>query len=100
MLSMCRCNINIMDSDQSPKRWPGQVDETYPEVFTTIPPQPAVLKPGQFSPKQVKQFFEEVRCSCGAGNEIGRRSCVCTCRTAMMMPTTMVTMVMRKNKSD
>ena len=43
------------------KKWPGQTSEAHPEVFTTIPPQPKELKPGQFTPEQVKQYFEKVR---------------------------------------
>ena len=42
------------------KQYPGFVDKAFPEVFTKIPPQPDVLKPGQLSKEQVKQFFEEV----------------------------------------
>lgn len=43
------------------KKWPGQTNEAHPEVFTTIPPQPEQLKPGQFTPGQIKQFFEQVK---------------------------------------
>ena len=41
--------------------YPGESSESYPEVFTKPPPMPAVLKPGQLSEQQFKQFFEEVR---------------------------------------
>ena len=46
--------------DGEEKRWPGLVDEAYPEVFTTIPKQPDQLKPGQLPGDKVKQFFEKV----------------------------------------
>lgn len=41
------------------QRWLGQSDQAYPEVFTKIPPQPAVQKPGQLTQEQVEQFFTE-----------------------------------------
>ncbi len=46
-------------SDQ--KKWPGETDEAHPEIFNIPPPQPETRKPGQFTPEQVKQFFQEVR---------------------------------------
>ena len=46
--------------DGEEKRWPGLVDEAYPEVFTTIPKRPDELKPGQLPGDKVKQFFEKV----------------------------------------
>jgi len=42
-----------------PISWPGKSDEAHPEVFTKVPPQPDVLKPGQLTKEQVTQFFTE-----------------------------------------
>ncbi|XP_013391128.1 phytanoyl-CoA dioxygenase 1 [Lingula anatina] len=41
------------------KTFPGEVSETYPEPFTTIPPQPVDPKPGQLTEEQLKFFFSE-----------------------------------------
>ena len=46
--------------DGEKQRWPGLVDEAYPEVFTTIPKQTDELKPGQLPGDKIKQFFEKV----------------------------------------
>ena len=45
------------------KRWPGDVDETFPDVFNinAMPPQPSEKKPGQLPESMIRQFFEEVR---------------------------------------
>ena len=47
----------------STKRWPGDVDETFPDVFNinAMPPQPSEKKPGQLPENMIRQFFEEVR---------------------------------------
>jgi ectoine hydroxylase-related dioxygenase (phytanoyl-CoA dioxygenase family) len=37
----------------------GLVDETFPEIFTTVPPQPTQLKPGQIPAEKAKQFYDE-----------------------------------------
>lgn len=42
------------------KKYPGFTGKAYPEIFTTVPPQPKQQKPGQLSEEQVKKFFEEV----------------------------------------
>ena len=42
------------------KKWPGQTDVAHPEIFNIPPPQPDTLKPGMFTPEQLKQFFEVV----------------------------------------
>ncbi len=42
------------------KKWPGETDVAHPEVFNIPPPQPDTLKPGMFTPEQLKQFFEVV----------------------------------------
>lgn len=42
------------------KRWPGYTEEAYPDIFTTIPPQPECLKPGQVQEDDVRRFFNEV----------------------------------------
>ena len=47
-------------SVQTPKRWTGYTDEAHPEIFTVMPPQPKILKPGQLTEEQVKKFFDEV----------------------------------------
>ena len=39
---------------------PGFTNEAHPEVFTKMPPQPKVKKPGQMPIEKVKQYFEEV----------------------------------------
>lgn len=43
------------------KKWPGQQDETYPDVFNinAMLPQPQVKKPGQLPESMIRQFFEE-----------------------------------------
>ena len=46
------------------KQWPGQIDEAHPELFSTIPSQPTVLKPGQLTEQQVKKYFDEVSFAC------------------------------------
>ena len=48
----------------SAKRWPGDIDETFPDVFNinAMPPQPSEQKPGQLPEEMIRQFFEEVRC--------------------------------------
>ena len=52
-------------TDEPPKkkqnvRFPGEVDETYPEVFTKMPPQPKEKKPGQLSEELIKEYFDKV----------------------------------------
>ena len=42
------------------RRYPGQCDEAYPEVYLRAPPFPQNLKPGQLSEQQFEQFFREV----------------------------------------
>ena len=42
------------------KRYPGQSDEAFPDVFTRPPAFPVTLKPGQLSEQQFRQYFEEV----------------------------------------
>ena len=44
------------------KRWPGDVDQTFPDVFNikAMPPQPSEKKPGQLPDAMIRQFFEEV----------------------------------------
>ena len=49
-----------MAQKQEVNKWPGETSEAHPEVFTTIPPQPENLKPGQFTEAQIKQYFEKV----------------------------------------
>ena len=49
-----------MAQKQEVNKWPGETSEAHPEVFTTIPPQPENLKPGQFTEAQIKQYFEQV----------------------------------------
>ncbi|KAK3096497.1 hypothetical protein FSP39_000740 [Pinctada imbricata] len=44
------------------EKWPGSIDEVYPEPFLTIPLQPKEKKPGQLTQKQLKQYFEEGYC--------------------------------------
>ena len=39
------------NGDAARRRWPGLVDEAYPEVFTTIPKQKEQLKQGQLGQK-------------------------------------------------
>ena len=46
--------------DGEEQRWPGLVDDAYPEVFTTVPKQTKKLKPGQLPEDKLKQFFEKV----------------------------------------
>lgn len=43
------------------QRWPGQQEETFPEVFNlqAMPPQPPEKKPGQLPENLIRQFFEE-----------------------------------------
>ncbi|XP_071079579.1 phytanoyl-CoA dioxygenase domain-containing protein 1-like [Haliotis cracherodii] len=41
------------------KRYPGDCDEAYPEVFTVPPPQPTEAKPGQLTKAQVDHFFDK-----------------------------------------
>jgi hypothetical protein len=48
-----------MEEAAGERRWPGMSDKAYPEVFNTIPPQPAVRKPGQLSNEEMKQFFDK-----------------------------------------
>ncbi|KAL5008242.1 hypothetical protein ScPMuIL_013823 [Solemya velum] len=38
---------------------PGFTGESHPEIFTVAPPQPKEKKPGQMSPEQVKEFFDD-----------------------------------------
>lgn len=47
-------------SDEVKKRWPGESDDAYPEVFTKPPKFPSKMKPGQLNRQQFQQFFEEV----------------------------------------
>ena len=47
-------------TEEVEKKWPGFTDEAHPEIFTTVPPQPAQLKVGQLSEDQIRKFFEEV----------------------------------------
>ena len=44
------------------KRWPGEIDEAYPEVYNihAMPPQPKKLKPGQLPEHMIRKYFEEV----------------------------------------
>eukprot|EP00914_Ancora_sagittata_P010939 GHVO01021381.1.p1 GENE.GHVO01021381.1~~GHVO01021381.1.p1 ORF type:complete len:364 (+),score=40.16 GHVO01021381.1:127-1218(+) len=37
----------------------GSSEETFPELFTTVPPQPSKWKQGQLNYEQLTQFFEE-----------------------------------------
>ncbi|XP_076450424.1 1-deoxypentalenic acid 11-beta-hydroxylase-like [Babylonia areolata] len=47
-------------SDSS-KRWPGEREETFPDVFNikAMPPQAADKKPGQLPEETIRQFFEK-----------------------------------------
>ncbi len=69
------CGSKIMagtpQKDSGEKKWPGLIDETFPEVFTTIPKQlmSKKQKPGQLSDTQIKDYFEKVCCCC----------CCCCC---------------------
>ena len=49
--------------ETNPEKYPGFTGVGYPEVFTTIPPQPTEKKPGQLPPEKVKEYFEQVRVS-------------------------------------
>ena len=49
-----------MERKQEVNKWPIETSEAHPEVFTTIPPQPKNLKPGQLTEAQIKQYFQEV----------------------------------------
>ncbi|XP_050404532.1 uncharacterized protein LOC126820550 [Patella vulgata] len=48
-----------MPQSEKPKRFPGEVDEAYPEIFTTKPPQPSEKKPGQLPQHMIDQFFND-----------------------------------------
>jgi len=50
-----------MDDSHS-RRWPGFSDEAHPDVFNTLPKQPATLKPGQIAADKAAKFFNEVFC--------------------------------------
>ena len=39
----------------------GESDAAYPEVFSTMPPQPTVKKPGQLPTEKIREYFEKVR---------------------------------------
>ena len=43
------------------KRYPGQSDEAFPDVFTRPPAPPVTCKPGQLNEQQFRQYFEEVK---------------------------------------
>lgn len=45
----------------TPKRWPGEQEVTYPDVFNinAMPPQPTEKKPGQLPEAMIRQFFEK-----------------------------------------
>lgn len=47
------------------KAYPGEVEETYPDIFNiqAMPTQPLEKKPGQLPDHMIKQFFEEVALS-------------------------------------
>ena len=49
-----------MADDTTTKRWPGESEEAYPEVFTVAPPRVGPKKPGQLTDEQIKHFFEKV----------------------------------------
>ncbi|XP_021359944.1 uncharacterized protein LOC110454642 isoform X2 [Mizuhopecten yessoensis] len=42
-------------------KWPGYIEDGHPEVFDirAMPPQPKRRKPGQLSPEEIRQYFEE-----------------------------------------
>ena len=46
---------------ESTQKWPGQVDECHPEIFTKVPANVETgTKPGQLTKEQITQFFTEV----------------------------------------
>ena len=47
--------------ETDPAKYPGFLGVGYPEVFTTMPPQPTEKKPGQLPPEKVQEYFEKVR---------------------------------------
>ena len=46
--------------EPDPSKYPGFTGIGYPDVFTTMPPQPSEKKVGQLPPEKVKEFFEQV----------------------------------------
>ena len=46
--------------EADPTKYPGFSGIGHPEVFTTIPPQPTVKKPGHLPNEKVKEYFENV----------------------------------------
>ncbi|XP_050406206.2 uncharacterized protein LOC126821756 isoform X1 [Patella vulgata] len=48
-----------MPPTDKPQRYPGECDETHPEIFTVVPKQPTEKKPGQLPQHMIDQFFKE-----------------------------------------
>ena len=46
------------------KKYPGDVDEAFPDIFNQIPPQPSEKKPGQLSDEQLREYFDKVLKTC------------------------------------
>ena len=50
-----------METSIETKKFRGEIDESYPELFTKLPQnQPPTGKPGQLTPDQLDHFFKEV----------------------------------------
>lgn len=45
--------------EADPSKYPGFLGVGYPEVFTTMPPQPKEKKTGQLPEEKVKEFFDQ-----------------------------------------
>ena len=47
-------------ADTKPLKFPGQSTEAHPEIFTVPPKAGKEQKLGQFTEKQLEQFFKDV----------------------------------------